>query len=736
LQNTIKKIIIKFNINGLKMKTVSLLFGFVLLLVYLTWIVLSPTEKSPKVPVEQLPASTEKVITLRFGHNTQIDSALHQAALRFASEVERKSNGRVDVKIFPAQELGDDHQMVEMARNGELDILLTPTAKMSVAIPSMQYADLPFFFPSREDVYAMLDGEPGQMLLDDLHEIGLIGVTFWENGFKHFTGNKPYLTPDDFKGEKIRVMKSRIIMEQFKSFGAKPVPIDFYTTRQALADKVVDGEENPLVAIVSMGFHEVQSDLTLSEHAYLGYVFSISEKVLKKLPHEIQLMLIETAKEITPWEREETRKREEKLIEIVKNSGVSIHKLSEEDRQKFAEKTAPIVRMFEEVIGSDIISKTEELLLKKYGPDPKAQEQIIIGIDADLSMDGKAAGLAIKRGVEMAVDTINAKGGILGKKLVVLAKDHRTISSIGVQNVKEFIERGDVAAIIGGLHSTVIQDEIETIQKGKMPYLIPWAAVAETIENGYKDNYLFRASANDRLASTFIVDYAVEHHKKPAIIVENSIWGRRNLQKMNAYLGNKGINSVASIVYNRGQKSFQKELGQIIKADADSLIMVANSKEGSLIVQALFKQNRALPIISHWGILGGTFFEENKEILQNIDLTFFQTFSFSKNNIPHCKELQKKYFMTFGEKLTDRSKASAGITQAYDLVHLLALAIEKAGSTDHTKVKEALENLPPYDGIVKQYAPAFSADNHDALSEKDYFMARFGPDGTVIPVTK
>ncbi len=716
------------------MKTIFKMFILLFVLVLL-WIVFMPTTKHTQLPVENQSASREKIITMRFGHNAQKDTAMHQAALRFASEIKLKSKGKIEINIFPAQELGNDDQMIEMARNGELDILLTPTAKMSVPIPSMQYADLPFFFPSREDVYAMIDGEPGQMLLDNLQEIGLVGVTFWENGFKHFTGNKPFLTPDDFKGQKIRVMKSSMIKEQFESFGAEAVPIDFYATRQALADKVVDGEENPLVAIVSMGFHEVQSDLTLSEHAYLGYVFSINRKVLEKLPHDLQILLTQTAKEITPWEREETQKREKNLIEIVKNSGVAIHKLSEEERQIFAKKTAHIVKKFEEVIGSDIISKTQELLLEKYGPDPKTKTQIVIGIDTDLSMDGKVAGLAIKQGVEMAVDAINAKGGVLDKKLVVLAKDHRAIASIGLHNVKEFNEREDTVAIIGGMHGAVIQEEIETIQNAKIPYLIPWAAAAEIIENGYKENYLFRASANDRFASIFIVDYALKHHKKPAIIVENSSWGRSNLNRMNADLASKGVNSVASIVYNRGQKSFKKEFEQIISAGADSLIMVANANEGSLILQELSKQAKVLPIISHWGILGGTFFEENEEILKNIDLTFFQVFNFS-NNTSHCKEIEKNYLLTFDKKSIDTVKASSGFAQAHDLVHLLALAIEKAGSTDRTKVKEALENLPPYEGLVKKYAPAFSSDNHDALSEKDYFIARFGSDGRIIPVTK
>lgn len=716
------------------MKRISLVSGVVLVLAFLIWII--PVSSTEQTTTNQTLKSPDKkeITILRFGHNSPVDSALHQAALRFANEIEEKTNSQIKIEIYPLQALGNDQQMIEMARNGDIDIILTPTAKMSVAVPSMQYVDLPFFFPTREDVYEMLDGEPGQMLFDDLRDIGLIGVTFWENGFKHFTGNQPFLSPDDFKGKKIRVMKSRIIMEQFESFGAEAVAIDFLATKKALADKVVDGQENPLAAIVGMGFYEVQSNLTLSEHAYLGYVLSISEKTFKKLPQNIELMLIDTAKKITPWEREETKRREQKLIEIIEKSGVKIDKLSEENRNKFVQKTSHIVRKFEDVIGADIISKTQALFLEKYGPNPKDKKQMVIAIDADLSMDGKVVGLAIKRGVELAINEINNQGGVLGKKLVLLAKDHRAISSIGIKNIKEFASRDDVVAIIGGLHSSIIVDEIDVIQNAHIPYLVPWAAAAEIIENGYKDNYIFRASANDRLVSEYITKFALKKHKKPAIIVENSIWGRSNLKRMKTYLNEHGINNLTTIIFNRGQKDFKKELKQISDSDSDSVIMVANSNEGSLIVQEAVKQKKVLPIFSHWGILGGTFFEDNKRILKSIDLYFFQTFKFCKQNTIHCKKLLQDYLSTYSYKHKDEIKAASGVAQAHDLIHLLVMAIEKAKSTERKKVKEALEDLPSYDGITKSYKRAFSSEKHEALDESDFFMAKFSSDGKIIAV--
>lgn len=715
----------KFSIFVFIFIVIALLFGF---------------EKNFFIPTpEKTPPSAMTIeneqIHLRFGHNTPENSALHLAALRFAEQVKQKTRNRVIIEVFPSQQLGNDHEMVEMAREGTLDILLTPTAKMSVPLPAMQYADLPFFFPSREDAYALLDGEPGRLLLDKLDQIDLVGVTFWENGFKHFTGNQPFLQPADFKGKKIRVMKSRIIMDQFRALGAEPVPIDFHSTRQALADKVVDGQENPLVAIESMGFHEVQSDLVLSEHAYLGYVFTISKKVFDRLSQDIRTILVETAKEETPWERNETQRREQALLEKIRKADINIHQLTPQQRQAFADRVAWIAKASEAVIGTDIISKTEEYLLEKYGPAPERQEQIVIGLNADLSLDGGKAGLAIKRGIELALDEINGAGGLLDKPVRLIARDHRTTPSMAIKNLEYFIDREDTVAIIGGKHSAVITQEIPIAQDAQIPYLIPWAAVSGLTENGYADNYVFRVSANDRFASAFIAKYLLKRHKRPAIVVENSIWGRDNMQRISEFMQLKGVAPEIMITINRGQEDFSGELKKIADAKCDSVLLVANSNEGANFITQLAQQPFALPVISHWGVLGGDFYQRVQHLLSRIDLRFFQPYP-TVSKRPELNRLFNRYRQVYAIPQDQPINAPMAVAQAYDLTQLLASAINQAGSTEPVKVKQALEHLKPVNGAIQYYQQAFRPDNHEALNDDRYFMAHFNNQGFIVPVDK
>lgn len=690
-------------------------------------------ETSPKNGTSFQNAS-QQVWHLSMGHNMPVDSAMHQAASEYAKRVTQKSGGKIQITIYPNQQLGDDHKMVEMAREGKLDIVLTPTAKMSIALPAMQYVDLPFFFPEREDLYRMLDGEPGQMLLDELKQIGLVGVTFWENGFKHFTANSPLVTPDDFRGKTFRIMKSRLIQSQFQTLGAKTLPIDFHKTRQALADGIVDGQENPLIAITSMGINEVQSDLTLSSHGYMGYVFSISAKTFRNLPTDLQNILYTTARELTPYEREETHKREAALLEYMRQNGMHIHVLTQKEHDALARKFILIAPRYEETIGSHILSRTQELLMERYGPSPQSHQQIAIGLNADLSMSSKTGGLAIKRGAELAIEEINRHGGVLGKPLVLIAKDQRGIASKGVDNTRAFIERPDVVAIVGGVRSSVVDASINDAQKAGIPYLIPWAAAANLTRKPVPQNVMFRISANDQDAVAFMGEYLLNRYRNPAILYENSIWGRGALARMEPLLREHKKSFAQSISFDIGQQNFDNEIKKISDSKADSLLLIANSIEAIDIINTLAKEKADLPVISHWGVTSNHFFEVTKEALTHVNLRFLQTYTFSSNPNPVSNQLIQNYKERYGVTSLSQIEAPSGVAQTYDLIMLLAQAIEKAHSSDRSRVRDALEHLGPYQGVIRYYNPPFTVDRHDALDKNDYRMVRYREDGSIVPV--
>jgi len=685
---------------------------------------------------EKMAADAPHTWHLRFGHNMPVDSAMHEAALLYAKNVETKSGGRIHITVYPNQELGDDHQMVEMARQGKLDIILTPTAKMSVALPSMQYVDLPFYFPTREDLYEMLDGEPGQMLLDELKQIDLIGVTFWENGFKHFTANAPLLRAEDFRGKTFRIMKSRLIQSQFETLGAETRPIDFHETRKALADGVVDGQENPLIAIKSMGINEVQSDLTLSSHGYMGYVFSISAKTFQTLPADLQTLLYQSARDLTPYEREQTHKREAALLDSMKQGGLHVHTLTPEARAELTRKLSPIATAYEEVIGPHILARTQELLLDKYGPSPEKGKQIVIGLNIDLSMSSKIGGMAIKRGAELAVEDINHRGGVLGKPLVLISKDQRGLAAEGDENVLSFIKRPDVVAIIGGVRSSVIDASIDSAQKAQIPYLIPWATSTGLIDKQPPHSVFFRISANNRDAVAFMMDTLLRRSKRPAILYENSILGRDSLERAREIISAQHRTFTQTIPFNISQTNFERELDSISRSGADSLLLIANSIEGVQIVNAMAKQRITIPVVSHWGVTSNHFFEMTEDSLKHLDFRFLQTFLFTSSHSPHSSEVAERYVRRYGVSSIERIPAPSGVAQSYDLVQLLALAIKKAGTTDRASVRDAMEHLPPYQGLVRYYSPAFTPQKHEALGSEDYQMARYRSDGAIIPAAE
>ena len=281
--------------------------------------------------------------SMKFGHDMPEDSAQHVAALKFADLVKERTKGQVEVKVFPAQQLGTDPEMVQQAQMGTLEIVLPPTAKISGFAPQLQLADLPFLFPSKAICYQVLDGPVGDKLLALLESKGLKGVSFWESGFKQM---------------KVRVMESPILIAQYKQVKANPIPIDFAETYNALQQGVVEAQENPLVSIVNMKFYEVQKYTMLSNHGFLGYAFLFSKKVYDGLPTDIQKVLRDTARELAPFERSDTARREAGYIERIKKGGSEIVEFSPAEKAAFEKAFRPVHQQFAKTIGEDLLKET------------------------------------------------------------------------------------------------------------------------------------------------------------------------------------------------------------------------------------------------------------------------------------------------------------------------------------------------------------------------------------------
>jgi tripartite ATP-independent transporter DctP family solute receptor len=296
-------------------------------------------------------------IKISYGHGFMPETPHHKAVLRFKELVEERSNGRIEVNIFPAGQLGSAKEMFEGLQMGTQEIALVPTARISGFNQKLQLFDLPFLFPDRVTAYKVMDGPVGSVLLKTLKENGVVGVAYYEDGFKHFTSNNPIQKLEDFNGSKFRTMESPIIMEQFRAMGSNPTPVAFSEAYNAMQQGVVDGQENPLVTITNMKFYEVQDYLLLSSHAYLAHVLMFSEPWFNKLSTEDQEMLTEIGREIASWQRNLVAEEEEQYLQTIRDSGTKILELAPAERERMKAVMGQVYIIAEDVIGKDILDQ-------------------------------------------------------------------------------------------------------------------------------------------------------------------------------------------------------------------------------------------------------------------------------------------------------------------------------------------------------------------------------------------
>lgn len=359
---------------------------------------------------------------------------------------------------------------------------------------------------------------------------------------------------------------------------------------------------------------------------------------------------------------------------------------------------------------------------------------IIIGIDADFSAVAAEGGKAIKRGVELAVEEINLAGGILGRPVEIIPLDHRGNPARGIDNIKQLGQRDDLLAIVGGVHTPVLLAEIETIHKFDALMLVPWAAGTPIIDNGYSPNNVFRISVRDSEAAPVLVEHAINQgYTSLALVLERTGWGRSNLIALQKAADEKKV-SISSVHWiNWQQTDFSEDISAIKRNNTEAIILVSNAPEGSVVLNEMAKQKlTSFPVISHWGIASGNLASRLSTPIHQFNLSVLQTFHFDRQKNNKASRLFMKYKEKYGASDTTSITATTGLAHAYDLTHLIANAAKQANSTNIKALREALESIPYYEGVVKNYAPPFTEYKHDALWSEDYFMTRFNELGDLV----
>lgn len=297
-------------------------------------------------------------ITIRVGHVLAPTHPYQLGLEKFAELVAEKTNGKVKVQAFHSSQLGNERDMVEGLQLGTLEMTLVSTAPLSSFTKQFEVFDLPFIFKDTQSARKVLDGSIGQGVLDSLQSQGIIGLCYFENGFRNVTNSKkPITKPEDLKGLKIRTMENPVHMASFKVMGADPTPMAFGELFTALQQGTIDGQENPLAIIETSKFYEVQKYLSMTEHFYAPAPLLISKSFYEGLDSDIQKAIKEAALEARDYERGLLDEMNQKLLDELKQKGMEVNTV---DKQPFIDAVQPVYKQFENEIGKDLITQVED----------------------------------------------------------------------------------------------------------------------------------------------------------------------------------------------------------------------------------------------------------------------------------------------------------------------------------------------------------------------------------------
>lgn len=314
-----------------------------------------------------LSVSAEPIV-IKFSHVVANGTPKGKAADFFAKRVDELTKGKVKVEVYPNSSLYKDKEELEALQIGAVQMLAPSLAKFGpLGVKEFEVFDFPFIFDDYADLHKVTQGPIGASLLAKLEPKGIKGLSFWDNGFKSFSANTPIKSPADLRGKKMRIQSSKVLDEQMRSVGALPQVMAFSEVYQALSTGVVDGTENPISNLYTQKMHEVQKNLTLTNHGYLGYAVIVNKKFWDELPADVRGKLDQAMKEATVYANKIAQEENDNALAEVKKSGkTAVYVPSKEERMAFKKAMAPVHTKMADRVGGELLKS----IYKETGFDP------------------------------------------------------------------------------------------------------------------------------------------------------------------------------------------------------------------------------------------------------------------------------------------------------------------------------------------------------------------------------
>ena len=304
-------------------------------------------------------AAAQQAIIIKFSHVVAVDTPKGKGAEQFKKLAEERTKGRVKVEIYPNSTLFKDGEEMEALQLGSVQMLAPSLAKFGpLGVKEFEVFDLPYIFDNYEELHKVTSGPVGQKLFKKLESKGIVGLAYWDNGFKVMSANKPLRAPEDMKGLKMRIQSSKVLSDEMKALGAIPQVMAFSEVYQAMQTGVVDGSENTPSNMYTQKHHEVQKYTTMTDHGYIGYAVIVNKKFWDGLPPDIRTALEGAMNDATKYANDIAKKENDDALAAIKKSGRS-EVITLTDAQKAAWKKAlvPVHKENESRVGKETIAE-------------------------------------------------------------------------------------------------------------------------------------------------------------------------------------------------------------------------------------------------------------------------------------------------------------------------------------------------------------------------------------------